>query len=112
MLLEVVRAGEALPAVLALESLGVAAVNSLVGSQIAYSREFLAAERMATGVRLFTCASCVHARGGGSYAVKDVFMGGAKPGSNRSVQNGVERFLTGLVRITFIDKQALPCVEK
>lgn len=39
-LLEVERAGEALPAVPALERLGVAAVNTLVGAQIAYPREF------------------------------------------------------------------------
>lgn len=63
-LLEVVRAGEALPAVLALERLGGTAVNALVGAQIAYPREFPAAERMAAGVRLFTCVVSMHGGGG------------------------------------------------
>lgn len=57
MLLEVVRAGEAFPAVPALVLLRVAAVNPLVQSLVAYPRESPSAALVAAGVRLFTCAA-------------------------------------------------------
>lgn len=53
-LLEVVRAGEALPTVPALERLGVAVVNPLVGAQVADPRKFPSTERVLAGVGLFT----------------------------------------------------------
>lgn len=53
-LLQIMTSGEPLAAVPALERLRICAVDSLVGTQIADSRESPAAQRVAARVRLLT----------------------------------------------------------